>query len=1513
MKRIFFSLLMALSVSSQASQVHPEQEVTSEGKTSGSMAAVMDDIHNNHVTAPITKVSHRQYDSPWGWMFSTNIQSLTSFGIARFELGNNSGEIRRAEVNDYGALVSNMVAYVMGTQQCAISASFSFASTEFVNNVIKLSGSMTYSGQDALGNCTNDNVYTSVDEDITVYGNWSGKTVNAVVPMYENPQSDNEDNMCGNPCSVFSGNKFQTEYDYTNRYLPLVRYYNSEMTRSANFDLGWGWTHSYSDKILTYGGKINDFSTGIEYVRNNNQVVYLQSGSEAGVLHAYHEKNIALRVLDDSLMLDDNGVIKYFDKISGLLNKVVHPTHVITITRNAQDKITEVSNNFGDTLVFDYDGGDYIKAVTLPNLLTLNYVQDASDNLTTVTYQDTTGRTYHYEDANFSALLTGITDEKGVRYATWAFDSTGRAISSEHAGGAEKVTIAANRKSVVTAKGNVISYSQQGHAYSNTKKTSGRSDSNGKIASSSYYGAYGGAYPTRTTTAGGLTRNNTITDDRKLSFVQSKNTQTGEVYKSKGVTFGKRKTPIIDAQGNVTSEVLDAGDIPTVQTFDTYTKTLSFDAYGNTDKIVYQDTGSGSYYPTARRTQEIRMTYNDQRQIIAIDGRRDSNTKDYTFIDYDNKGNIAAVKAANCHTLNQAGLYNSSLTENAECLKLTFGDYTDSHQPQWSEDANGIRTVYGYDLRDRKVSQTVKYSAGDLTTTYLYDGVGLVDRVTFSDGSWLEYDYTDARYLTLITNNLGETIEIDVDLDGMETVRRIKSAAGTVVKQHSKIWSANNQLEKFISGEGFETSYSYTSAGKKESITDHLGAVITNVYDPLERIIKIIDQKQGEILRTYDANDKVTSVTDQRGIVTEYFLDGFGYPYRSISKDTATTSYTFDGAGNMISHLGATFYRNSSFDALNRKISTSYLLDSARNVTFTYDQGVNAKGRLSSVTYSAGNIALAYSEYGRVSSRTDLIDTVPYVTQYDFDSLGRLETQTSPTGVELRYTRDAVSRINNIYLTVPNQTEQSLISNISYQAFGGVKGFDYGNGTRYDLTYNLDGSAEQIEHSVAGVNFFDESYQYRKQNSIDAIVDNIDSLNSQTFAYSVKDELIGAVGKYGDIIYDYDEVGSRTLKDITGETPEVYNMYTDSNRLKEVLIGDAKRNFTYDYAGNLATSRWYAASGMVTKQLSYDFDSENRPTELVEGQMNTFVKAYDHNPFGQRIIDGNKRNIYNQRGQLIAVFDGTSMIDYIYLGSFKVALVKQDASSAEVRYFHNNYMGLPRLITDDLGTVVWSGQFKPFGELYDENAQVSNWVRFIGQYLDEDSGFYYNYFRDYDASLGRYLQSDPIGLAAGVNTYTYVGNNPVNYVDPYGQAATSAGEVLNDVTASVRGQTDRGDRNNSAIINNVISTFSDKYDACTGQSTRIRIDLLVMHEGSGRAHTVANSTDVRVRYGDEWWTFSDYDATIYYEGNIFGKDIKIGHRVIGATSDNPESPVMIFDPLNNVYTSNGIEYPIIRE
>lgn len=107
------------------------------------------------------------------------------------------------------------------------------------------------------------------------------------------------------------------------------------------------------------------------------------------------------------------------------------------------------------------------------------------------------------------------------------------------------------------------------------------------------------------------------------------------------------------------------------------------------------------------------------------------------------------------------------------------------------------------------------------------------------------------------------------------------------------------------------------------------------------------------------------------------------------------------------------------------------------------------------------------------------------------------------------------------------------------------------------------------------------------------------------------------------------------------------------------------------------------------------------------------------------------------------------------------------AAAPKMYFIHNDHLGAPVAVTDQSQDVVWRSEKTPFGE-DDTPGIIGEDARFPGQIFDEETALHYNYFRDYDPSLGRYIQSDPIGLQGGLNTYNYVEANPLNAIDPYG-------------------------------------------------------------------------------------------------------------------------------------------------
>uniref|UniRef100_UPI001114BE38 RHS repeat-associated core domain-containing protein n=1 Tax=Atopomonas hussainii TaxID=1429083 RepID=UPI001114BE38 len=123
--------------------------------------------------------------------------------------------------------------------------------------------------------------------------------------------------------------------------------------------------------------------------------------------------------------------------------------------------------------------------------------------------------------------------------------------------------------------------------------------------------------------------------------------------------------------------------------------------------------------------------------------------------------------------------------------------------------------------------------------------------------------------------------------------------------------------------------------------------------------------------------------------------------------------------------------------------------------------------------------------------------------------------------------------------------------------------------------------------------------------------------------------------------------------------------------------------------------------------------------------------------------------------------------------------------------------------------VTWRAKAQAFGETQVTLNTIDNPLRFPGQYYDPETGLYYNYFRDYDPQLGRYVQADPIGLRGGLNIYVYALNNPLRYADPKGKSVLVV-EIIVVAAAVVVG---------AAIVNSVNNATRQSSQGETGSGT----------------------------------------------------------------------------------------------
>jgi RHS repeat-associated protein len=511
----------------------------------------------------------------------------------------------------------------------------------------------------------------------------------------------------------------------------------------------------------------------------------------------------------------------------------------------------------------------------------------------------------------------------------------------------------------------------------------------------------------------------------------------------------------------------------------------------------------------------------------------------------------------------------------------------------------------------------------------------------------------------------------------------------------------------------------------------------SNPEDRMNTGLSLYKRELAEVI--VDTNNNLTSVTDANTNTTTYKYDDKGRVYQTVSPDTGTTTYQYDPAGNMISKTDAKGITISyTYDAANRLTSINFPSDPA--IVYGYDNCTNGKGRLCSMTDASGVMNYAYTPKGQVKSETKVIDSVQYVTQYSYDQNGSIKTMTYPSGrvITYNYSNDkAVSVLNNA---------SNLAMNINYKPFGGMSSITYGNGLVGSISYD---NQYRVTGITAGTVMNLSYSSYDANGNIIAITNNLDATKNKTFGYDALDRLTSGTGSWGSLAWTYDGVGNRLTENST-----VYSYLPGTNKLS----GVGGTSFGYDNNGNLISQ--------AGRQ--YTYNQNQRLIQVVDGAM---TAGYTYNGNGQRVkktVNGTMTYFhYSSSGQIIAESDGTGVTtaEYIYLNSQPLAKI----DSAGTYYYHNDNLGTLQKMASSSGTVVWAADYKPFGETTITVSTITNNLRFPGQYFETETGLNQNNWRDYNPAIGRYIESDPIGILGGNNhLYVYVGNNPVNLTDPFG-------------------------------------------------------------------------------------------------------------------------------------------------
>lgn len=1171
-----------------------------------------------------------------------------------------------------------------------------------------------------------------------------GKTQGQCVGI---PSPANNGDSCpkiANPINPAVGNKFQIEIDSAEvGEFPLLftRTYNS--ITSATTTLGVGWQHSYERYISVLS------SGAVEAMRPDGKA-YTFSATNG--VYSTPETNDTLQALTVGPIISGwkyvmtSGESETYNVIGQLLFLTDRTGRSQTLTYDANAHLIRVTDNFGRQLNFTYDTNSRISTLTDPAGGLYHYAYDANNNLASVTYPDGKSKIYHYENTSFPHALTGITDENGNRYATYTYDAQGRATSSEHAGGAERVSLVynANGSTTVTdALNTARTYNFQ--TLFGVVKSTGQSQPGGS--------GCGASASALTYDANGNTTSRTDFNGNVSCYAYdlSRNLETARL---EGMAPGSSCPANLAAYTPATGS--NVRKIST-QWHASYRLPVQIDQVGQRLNFSYDASGNLLQKTvTDTATQQIRTwthSYNGIGQILTEDGPR-TDASDITTYSYYSDSTSTHKPGDLWKVINALGHVTTYITydANGRLLSLT--------------DPNGLVISLAYDSRGRLTQKTV----GGNTTTYSYDAAGNLLKVTQPTGVAISYTYDAAHRLTDITDGLGGKIHYTLDAMDNRIKEDILNANGIVVKTQSRVYDALARLQKDIGAYNQTANYQYDANGNLIKITDANGNATQRVYDTLNRLTRSTDALAGQTNYQYDVLDRLTQVTDANNHSTSYSYNGLSDLLQLNSPNTGVSQYAYDSAGNLLQKTdAANTVAHYRYDSLNRLTGVDYPGTDA-DVVNTYDGNPNQKGRLTSAQRGDGATSYTYDLLGNVTSTTALALPHPgygNTINYSYNADSRISDIAFSTYRDVQYQYDLAGRISQIsvhdvdggaFSSNGYNLIRSLATNITHLPFGPVNGLTYGNGLAmsrsYDLDYHLAGQSVGNVQNLA--------YSYDHNGNLQTANDLLMAVNSQSLSYDAVNRL-RLVNGAKNFMYGYDAVGNR-MSDYQNNAGTQYYYDLSSQKLLS-QTGARPDTILTDATGNITQS-----GGK-----SYTYAPDQRLAS-VQQNGNT-IATYNYDSQGQRIVKttstGTTNFDYDLQGRLLEENDIPG--NYVYLDGEPLARVDYNLSdttgnvaSWNIVYYHNNPIGTPIKTTDPLGNVSWTGQLDSFGKVLPVNPAITQNLRFPGQYYDQETGLHYNMQRYYDELSGRYLQSDPIGLAGGINTYTYVHNNPLRWTDPFG-------------------------------------------------------------------------------------------------------------------------------------------------
>ena len=977
--------------------------------------------------------------------------------------------------------------------------------------------------------------------------------------------------------------------------------------------------------------------------------------------------------------------------------------------------------------------------------------------------------------------LTAVTEPSGWS-ATLAYDTNGRLVSITSVGG-RVISFTYNTDSSVSKITAPGSYSVN-YSYTNGVLTG----VTGPAGLGEQYQYQNTAKPLLLTQindlAGALLEKITFDSNSKVTRVEGPNnfrvsTLTDNLDTTRTLVDPRQvvRTYTYEYQGGYKPTYISASD--------GNAETASYDAEG---RVVYQTDFNGKVTNFVYNSTGTQITASDSNGLVTT-STLDANWKNLlsfttplnkTTFTYDSRGNlltktqtVSGVARTWVNTYDSVGRLTTATDPQTGKTSYSYDTsgaltkITNALNHSWTVTSNdphgrplslttpsGEIITYLYDAAGRLTRQTINNNA----TTFIYNKHGKLASVTRPDASVITFTYNIADFLTAITDSSGAKTAYTLDGAGRPVTATQTKGGVIIAKQNYTYDALTGEIASLTNGLGNKIAYRYDASGRMVNMTDPLNRQKDYYYSGLSTSLQA---DNGSVYLNYDVLGNLTNIMTPDGQQTNYSVDGFGQVNVRQSPDTGQDQYVYYSNGLIKTRTDAKNNVTSyAYDALGRLTTMTY--SDGQKITYVYDTA--RVGALSSINGGGAILNYTYDPQGQVKSVAQVVGTVTRTLGYTWDASGKVSAIVTPSGQTIGFTYPAKG-------TQPSGVTLNgtpLINQLVWLPFSAnPSSWVWANGVTHQRLVDLAGQTKKVE--TTGV--LSRTLTRDAVGNSLIIADAQDAKRTQTFTYDFLDALLTektGAGRNDSFIYDANNNRQSWFTDASGVNGNSYG-YT-GNQLTSITNNTtwATNNLAYDATGHL----------IQDASRTFNYDARQRLTSVTKNGQTT---SYRYNGLGQRFSKTGVLYMYDLQGHLVGEYTSAGVLiqETVWLNDLPIATLRPNGTGIAVYFVHPDELGTPRVVTDTTNKPVWRWDSDAFGRTLPNQDPLKTGKSFVyhlrypGQYYDTQSGLHYNYFRDYDPQTGRYIQSDPIGLAGGFNTYAYVGGNPVNYIDPYGESATA--------------------------------------------------------------------------------------------------------------------------------------------